>query len=134
GIQRAKIGPGSDVASLQLQTETERLDHTAADLKLERIVSKQSEVTRPAAGSDAGRDRDHATLRDAVGDERVEVGSRGGFQGRHFALDSGGNVAQSVQYDQGKLGVRFQCQFGIECVQFHVRFRVQGSNRVYPLG
>src|SRR6266496_3027277 len=75
-------------------------------------------MSRSTAGRDAWGDGDHAALR-GVFAERVEVRRRGGFERREITLFLGGQVTQTVEHDEGKLGVGFQSQFRIQRVQFH---------------
>ena len=118
-IQRAEIRARRHIAGLQFQPETERLDHAAAHLKLERIITKQRQMPRPAARRDARRHRNHAPLRGPARDERVEIRRVCGFERRHLALTERGDVAEAIQHHERELGVRFESQFGIKIVEFH---------------
>ena len=66
--------------------------------------------------------------------ERVEVRRAGGFERREVTLFTGGDVAQAVEHDERELGVGFQCQFGIECVQIHnsIQFLSSCVSRRHP--
>ena len=89
-------------------------------MKLKRVVAEQRQMAGTAAGRDAGCDRGHPPLRDAVGDERVEIGCPGRFERRLFPLFLGGEVAEAVEHDEGKFRVYFESQFRIKSVQVHV--------------
>ena len=72
---------------LQIEVDAERLEHPAADLVLDRIVAEQAEMARPAAGRDAGADRDRQAA-DIVPDQGIEIRGRGGLElGRAAGLD-----------------------------------------------
>src|SRR5687768_7150878 len=58
-VQSAEIRASCDVASLEVNTEAERFNHTAADLKFKRIVSEESKVSWTASRGDAGRHGGH---------------------------------------------------------------------------
>ena len=102
-VEGAEIGAGGDVAGLELDAETERLDDAAANLEFQRVIAKEGEMAGTAAGSDAGGDGQHAALRGVLG-EGVEVGRDGGFERRHKALLAGGDVAEAVEDEEDKLG------------------------------
>ena len=72
-----------------------------------------------AARSNAGGDRDHASLR-AVPGQAVEIGGGGGFERREIILFLGGDVAQSIQDEQCQFGVCFDGQMRIEMIQVHI--------------
>ena len=68
-----------------MKVDAQRFEDTAADAVLERVVAEEGEVAGPAAGRDAGQDRDTQAAH-AVAGEGIEVGGRRGFQ---FRLDRG---------------------------------------------
>ena len=130
-VERAEVGAGRHVAALEFEAQPERFDHPPAHCKLERIVAEQAEMTGTAAGGDARCDRNHATLRAAFGHETVEVGCVGGLEGRYFAMAGGGDVAETVENDQGQFGAGLDGEF---CIQFvegahgrNVRFRMSAK-------
>jgi hypothetical protein len=107
-----------DVARLQLNAQAERLDDAATDLKFQRVIAEQTEMARPAAGRDAGRDGNHAALRGIFRD-LVEVGRRRGFERREIILLLRRDVAEAVEHDEHELGFGLESQFGIKRVQIH---------------
>ena len=132
GIERAEIGARGDVARLEVHSQAQRFDHPASDLVLDGIIPEQSQVPRPAAGSDSRRHRYHAPLRSLFG-ETVEIGGVGGFQRRQEALLLGGDVAQAIQDDQCQLGVRFNRQFRIKLIKAHIKKgQVPSPNHARP--
>ena len=118
-VERAEIGPGGDVARLEFHAQTEGFNHAAADLKFQRIIAKQSEMAGAAARSDAGGDRNHASLR-AVPGQAVEVGGGGGFERGEIILFLGGDVAQSIEHEQCQFGICFDSQMRIKMIQVHI--------------
>src|SRR5262245_66604323 len=63
GIERAKVGARRDISCLEIQPEPERFNHAAANLVLDWIITKQSQVTGAAARCNAWGHRNHAALR-----------------------------------------------------------------------
>ena len=129
-VERAEVRPDGDVAALQMEPQTQGFDHPAADLELQRVVAEQGEVARTAARRNARRDRNHPALRDPAGDEGVEVGRPGGFQGREFALFLRGDVAQTVEHEQDEFRSGLDGEFRVQVVQFHGSFQCPSSNEV----
>ena len=105
-IERAKVGARRHVAGFEFEAQTERFDHAAAHLKFQRVITKQGEMTRAAAGRDARRDRNHPSLRGVFG-ERVEIRSGRRFQWRHVALFLRRDVAQTIEDDENNFRNRF---------------------------
>ena len=99
GVERGEIGAGANVAGLQFHAEAERLDDAASDLKFQRIVAEQAEMSRPAAGRDAGRDGNHAALRGILRD-LVEVWRVRRFERREIILFLRRDIAKAVEDDQ----------------------------------
>ena len=118
GVERAEVGARRHVAGPQFQAQPQRLDDAAAHLELQRVVAKQAQVSRPAARSDARRNRDHPSLR-RVFRQRIEVGGDRRFQRREIALLARGDVAHAVEHDQRHLGGGLQSQFRIKSIQVH---------------
>jgi len=118
GIERAEVRARGYIAVLEFHAESERFDDAAANLEFQRVVAEKSEVSRPAAGRDAGRDRNHPALRGVFG-ERVEVRGRSRFQGREIILSPRRQIAETVEHNQREFCAGLQCQFRIESVQVH---------------
>ncbi len=110
-VERRKIRARANVAGFQFHAESERFDHTATDLEFQRVVAKQPEMPRPAAGRDAGGDGNHAALRRILRD-LVEVRRCRGFKRRQVILFTRRDVAEAVKHDEHEFGLGFQCQFG----------------------
>jgi hypothetical protein len=56
GVHRAEVPPRRDVARPEVEVDSQGFENTAADRVPERLVAEEPEVSRPAAGRDAGRD------------------------------------------------------------------------------
>src|ERR1051326_2010298 len=123
-IERAEVRASSNIPNAELKAKTQRFNDTAADLKFERIVAEESEMTRTAAGSDAGRDGDHPAL-SGLFRESVKVGSHCGFERGEVVLVARGEIAEAVKNEQNKLGIGFQRQFGIQSVKIHSSIQSQ---------
>ena len=117
-IERGEVGAGANVAGFKFHAQAKRFNHAAADLEFQRVIAEQTEMSRPAAGRDAGRNGNHAALR-RVFCQRIQVRRDGGLQRREIILFLRGDVAQAVEHDQREFGFGFQCQFGIKRVQIH---------------
>ena len=117
-IERAEVCARGHVAVFQFQSQPQRFNYTAADLEFQGIVAEQTEMTRTAAGRDAGRGGNHAALRGILA-QPVEVWRGGGFQRGEKILFPRGNVTEAVEHDQREFGVGFQRQFGIKRIQIH---------------
>jgi hypothetical protein len=107
GVERAEVGARRHVAGPQFQAQPQRLDDAAAHLEFQWVVAEQAQVSRPAARSDARRNRDHPSLR-RVFRQRIEVGGDRCFQRREIALLARGDVANAVQHNQRHLAVGFK--------------------------
>ena len=118
GVERAEVGARRHVARPQFQAQAQRLDDAAAHLEFQRVVAKQAQVSRPAARSDARRNRDHPSLRRVFG-QRIQVGGDRRFERREIALLARGDVAHAVQHHQRQLGGGLQSQFRIKSIQIH---------------
>ena len=71
-VEGAEIAAGRHIARLQLKTDSRRLQRPAADEILHRVITKQPQMSRAAARSDAGTNRNAAALHADFG-ERIEV-------------------------------------------------------------
>jgi len=118
GGERAEIGASSDVAGLEIQTETERLDHATTDFKFERVVTEEAEMAGATARRDTGGDGRHATKRGVFG-EGVEVGRFGGFERCFETVFFDSDVAEAVQNDESEFGGVGDQQAFIELIEFH---------------
>lgn len=117
GIDRAKVGADGDVAFLQLETNAGGFKRAAADEILQRIVSKQTQVTGTAAGTDAGLYGNAAT-ENSLFRQSIEIGSLGGFEFR----ESAGmlrQTAESVGDEHNDFGVVFDVQLAGQFVHIH---------------
>jgi hypothetical protein len=122
GVERAEVGARRDVAGPQFEAQAQRLDDAAANLEFQRVIAEQAQVSRPAARSDAWRNRDHPSLR-RVFRQRIEVGGDRCFQRREIALLARGDVANAVDHDQRQLGGGLQGQFRIKSIQVHNQYQ-----------
>ena len=128
-VQRAKIRPCRDIPGFQLQAQPKSFDDAAPHLEFERIITEQCQVAGPAPGGDPRRHRHHAPLRRVLA-QFVQVRRAGRFQRRQITLFASRQVAQSIHHYQRQLGVGFQSQFRIQCVQFHSsNLQVEFSSR-----
>jgi len=91
-IEGAEVGARGDVASAQFESETECFDNAAANLKLQRIVAEETQVTRSATGRNAGCHWYHSTLAESWRARRG-LGSRR-LQRCHITLVACGDVTQ----------------------------------------
>ena len=99
GVERAEVAADGHVVGPELEADAGGLQRPAADQVLHRIVAEQAQVSRSAAGGDAGGDRDHAA-QDAAAGQGVEVRRLGGFQlGLAARLDRQAAQAVGHQHD-----------------------------------
>ena len=117
-VQRAEVRARRHVTRPQLQTQAQGFNHAAAHLELERIVTEQSQMSRPAARRDARRQRQHPALCAFFG-QLVQVRRHRRLQRGHEVLLPRGDVSQAVQHQQDHLRLRFQRQFRIQRVKVH---------------
>ena len=75
-------------------------------------------MTGAAAGSDAGRDRCHATHGGVFG-ERVEVWGFGDFERCAESGGFGGDVADTVEHDEREFGLVRDCEICINFIEIH---------------
>jgi len=117
-----KLARGSDVSRLERQAQAERLDHSTADLELQRVITEESEMPRSAPGRGCpGRWGSCAPERSPG-----RPGRRGSVCGR---LPGGSSrpgvrrdVAQAVEHHQGKLGFVFRVSSEYRASRFIDRF------------
>ena len=117
-LPRAATSPGCMAKPMPVASK-----RPAADEVFERVVAKQAQVARPAAGSDAGTDRNAAALHADFG-QGIEVRRLGRFQLR-LAARRQRQAAQAVGDEHDDLRVVLDVQFAGEGVGVHGR--VQGS-------
>ena len=56
GVDSAEVAPRRHVARAELELDSQRFEHAAPDLILQRVVAKQTQVAGSTARRDAGRD------------------------------------------------------------------------------
>ncbi len=116
-IDRAKVSADRNVAFLQLKTNARGFERAAADEILQRIVTKQTQVTRTAAGADAGL-YGNAAAENSLFRQSIEIGSLGGFEFR----ESAGmlrQAAESIGDEHHDFGVVFDVQLAGQFVHIH---------------
>src|SRR5699024_10757385 len=72
GVDGAEVCADGDVAIFELEADAGGFEGTAADHVLQRVVAKEAEMARAAAGASAGQHR-NAAAEDPRFGERVEV-------------------------------------------------------------
>ena len=101
GVDRAEVPARGDVARAQVELDAERLEDTAPDLVLERIVAEQPEMAGAASRRDPGRYvTDEAARR--VGGELREIRQAGRLELRATGLGSR-EPAEAVERDENDL-------------------------------
>ena len=127
-IERDKIATHGNVLGPQLEAHAGRLQGPAADRILQRIVAEQAQVSRAAAGGNAGQNGNRTAQR-ADFCQGVQVGRLGGLQlGRSARLQ--GQSPQAVGHQEHDLGVVLDLQFANQLLDFHGRIpRIAGSER-----
>src|ERR1039458_7457672 len=79
-VERAEIRAGGYIAMFEINAQPEGFNDTTANFKFQRIVAKQPEMSRAAAGGNARGDRRHAAKRRTFR-KGVKVWGTGDFQG-----------------------------------------------------
>ena len=89
GIEGAEISPCRHVTVLELDAQTQRLDHTSADLPFDGVVTEEGQVSRTRAWGNARCHRNHPSLGAPRLGQGVEVRGFGRLQRRHPILGTG---------------------------------------------
>ena len=130
-IERDKIATHGNVLGPQLEAHAGRLQGPAADRILQRIVAEQAQVSRAAAGGNAGQNGNRTAQRADLR-QGVQVGRLGGLQlGRSARLQR--QSAQAVGHQEHDLGVVLDLQFANQLLDFHEVPRIVRSRFNLPL-
>ena len=101
GVDSAEVASRGNVPGLEVEVDAHRLQHSPPDIKLNRVIAKQSQVSRGAARSNAWTNRVGQSA-DSPGRQSVQVRFPGRLQLRLPGVRMG-QSAQPVDNQQDNL-------------------------------
>ena len=118
-VDAAEVAARGDVAGAQVELDAERFEDAATDLKAQRIVAEQTQVSGAAAGCDAGRHVTEQTARGFRG-ERREIGDarRLELRSARFRPGQSAEPVEREQHDFGRVRhheLADQIEHGVKC-------------------